>query len=200
LKLKNVLTHLELFMDIKPLSLTGAYLITPTPHRDRRGYFMRVFDEAIFQKQGLQTHWVQESQSHSTQRGIVRGLHFQTPPAAETKLVWVSSGTIFDVLVDLRVGSTTYGQWEAVELSGDNHRIVYIPKGFAHGFCTLTDEVTMHYKMDTFYTPACYSGLRWNDPTVGVNWPEAAPVLSTQDQAWPELSDFASPFKYQEER
>ncbi len=180
------------------MSLNGVYVINLAPHLDQRGYFLRIFDEDIFRKRGLQTHWVQESQSRSTQRGVIRGLHFQKPPASETKLVWVSTGTTFDVQVDLRVGSTTYGQWQGVELSGENLRLVYIPKGFAHGYCTLTDDVVMHYKMDAFYTPACYAGLRWNDPELGIVWPEVKPLLSNRDQEWPGLADFESPFIYRE--
>jgi len=184
-------------MEIKSLSLGGAYVITPTPHRDPRGYFMRIFDEAIFRERGLQTVWVQESQSYSTRRGIIRGLHFQKPPYTEAKLVWVSVGATLDVVIDLRVGSSTYGQWEAVELSAENYRLVYVPKGFAHGFCTLTDEVIMHYKMDAPYRSANYSGLKWNDRTLAIDWPEKYPLVSAQDQSWPGFADFDSPFMYQ---
>lgn len=187
-------------MKIKSLPLEGACLITLAPHHDQRGYFMRIYDEAIFREYGLQTTWVQESQSRSTRRGVIRGLHFQRSPHTETKLVWVSAGAILDVIVDLRVGSPTYGQWEAIELSANNYRLLYIPKGFAHGFCTLTDEVIVHYKMDCAFAPQFGGGIRWDDADLGIEWPTQMPVLSEKDRRWPRLAEFESPFKMKMER
>lgn len=181
-------------MQITPLKIPGTYEITLKPLGDVRGYFMRTYDNHIFAEHGLVTQWMQENQSYSSRQGIVRGLHFQRPPHAETKLVRALSGTVLDVFVDLRQGSPFFGQWDTVELHAEKHNMVYIPKGFAHGFCTLTDEVIVAYKVDAFYAPDHEGGLRWNDPTLKIPWPCETPLVSTKDQAWPELVDFVSPF------
>jgi dTDP-4-dehydrorhamnose 3,5-epimerase len=182
-------------MEISPRKLAGTYEIHLTPRRDERGYFMRTYDEAIFQQHGLTASWVQENQSYSTRKGVLRGLHFQTPPCAETKLVRVVIGAILDVFVDLRSNSASYGQWDGVELSAQNLIAVYVPKGFAHGYCTLTEETLVLYKVDSFYTPESEGGLQWNDPTLGIKWPTASPLVSPKDTKWPAFRDFFSPFK-----
>lgn len=181
-------------MEITPLRLRGTYLISPSPKRDERGYFMRCWDNEIAAREGLVTSWVQENESFNDRKLTLRGLHFQAPPHAETKLVRVTSGAIFDVFVDLRKSSETYGQWDSVELSPDNHRMAYIPKGFAHGYCTLTEDACVIYKVDECYAPSSEGGLRWNDETLGIAWPRGAPVLSPRDQSLPELRDLKSPF------
>jgi dTDP-4-dehydrorhamnose 3,5-epimerase len=179
---------------IQSLRLKGSYLIKLNPHRDDRGYFMRVFDEAVFRQQGLVTTWVQENESRSTHRGTIRGIHFQKPPHSETKLVRVVAGAILDVFVDLRKDSETLGQWDSIELSRDNHNLVYIPKGFAHGYCTLTEETVVLYKVDEFYSPEFEGGLRWNDETLNINWPVKEPYLSTKDRTLPLFREVVSPF------
>lgn len=181
-------------MEIKPLGLNGIYEITFDPKRDDRGYFTRLYDEMIFAEKNLTTRWVQENQSLSIYKGTIRGLHFQRPPHAETKLVRVAAGAILDVFVDLRKGSETYGQWDAIELSDEKLNMVYIPRGFAHGFCSLTERVLVIYKVDHAYTPEAEGGIRWNDDTLNIQWPTKTPVISDKDKILPSISDFVSLF------
>ena len=180
-------------MEITPLRLPGTYLIKPSPIGDKRGYFMEYYRRDLFEEHGLVTDWAQENQSLSAHKGVVRGLHFQFPPHAETKLVRTVQGKAWDVFVDLRRDSDTYGQWDAVELSEDNQYMVYIPKGFAHGFCTLMENTLLQYKVDAFYTPT-QGGLMWNDPTLNIAWPCTDPILSERDQNLPKFADFDTPF------
>jgi dTDP-4-dehydrorhamnose 3,5-epimerase len=181
-------------MKITSLKLEGSYEIILAPKQDDRGYFMRVYDDEILRQHGLKTVWVQENQSLSTKKGLIRGLHFQKPPYAETKLVRVVVGAVFDVFVDLRRNSKTYGQWDALELSGENRKMVYIPKGFAHGFCTLTENTLVLYKVDAFYMPEYEDGLKWDDKDLGVRWPVGKPYLSDKDASWGSFRNFISPF------
>jgi dTDP-4-dehydrorhamnose 3,5-epimerase len=169
--------------------LDGVVLIELDPRRDARGHFMRSYDEAAFRAQGLETAWLQDNESASPRRGTLRGLHFQRPPATETKLVRAVAGSIWDVFVDLRAGSPSYGHWGAVELSNRNARLLYLPRGFAHGFCTLTDDVVVAYKVDAAYAPEHEAGLRWNDPELAIAWPVAAPLISEKDLNAPLLRD-----------
>ena len=176
-------------MRITPLRLAGTHEIAFEPRDDERGYFMRWFDREAFARAGLPVDWVQANESAS-RRNVVRGLHFQRPPHAETKLVRASHGAVYDVFVDLRRGSKTYGQWDAVELSAEKRNAVLIPKGFAHGFCALTDEAVVSYLVDCAYAPAAEGGLRWNDPALAIRWPLAgAAIVSSKDSAWPLLAD-----------
>ena len=179
----------------QPLKLPGAFLITLEPIGDNRGYFVETYRKDLYKEHGLVTDWVQENQSLSSQKGTVRGLHFQHPPHTETKLVRVLQGVALDVIVDLRLDSPTYRQYEAVELSPDNHRLLYIPKGFGHGFCTLTDDMVISYKVDAFYASSAASGLIWNDPDIGIDWPVTDPVMSERDKALGSFADFESSFK-----
>jgi dTDP-4-dehydrorhamnose 3,5-epimerase len=180
-------------MRIEPLQLSGTYLITFAPRRDERGYFLRVFDASIFAEHGLTTTWVQENQSLSNRKGLIRGLHFQRPPHAETKLVRVVVGDVFDVFVDLRRDSETFGKWAAVELSADAHNAVYIPKGFAHGFCTLSENTIVQYKMDAYHAPQSADGIRWNDETLEIAWPTCTPQVSERDSVLPRFRDLVLP-------
>lgn len=182
-------------MKFRPLKLIGSYEIVLEPHKDDRGYFMRTYDKEIFQHHGLDRAWLQENQSMSYRMGTVRGLHFQEPPFAETKLVRAVSGAVLDVIVDLRIDSPSYGQWESVELSGDKLNMVYVPKGFAHGFCTLTQDAVVGYKVDACYAPHAEGGVLWNDVTLNIPWPVNDPYMSTKDQALPALQEFESPFR-----
>jgi dTDP-4-dehydrorhamnose 3,5-epimerase len=184
-----------MIMEITPLKLAGAYLITPTPRPDERGYFLRTWDEEVFRRHGLGRHWVQENQSYNRRKGIIRGLHYQKPPFAETKLVRAAVGAVLDVFVDLRTDSKTFGQWDAVELSEENQRLVYIPKGFAHGYCTLTEESLVLYKVDACYAPGAEGGIRWDDELLGIPWPASEPLLSQKDRALPRLAESLSPFR-----
>ena len=183
-------------MEITPLRLKGTFLVTPSRIGDERGYFMRYWDRSLAEAHGLTSAWVQESESFNHKRGTLRGLHFQTPPHAETKLVRVAAGAVFDVFVDLRRGSETYGQWDSVELTADNCRLIYIPKGFAHGYCTLTANAVVVYKVDQYYAPDFQAGLRWDDPALRISWPASEPVLSPRDASQPAFDKFQSPFGY----
>lgn len=168
-------------MIIKERKLKGVFEISLEPKEDERGFFMRVYDNKIFSEFGLQGNWVQESHSLSIQRGTIRGMHFQFPPHAETKLIRVIKGTIYDVFIDLRKGSLTFGQWDAINLSAENKKMLYLPKGFAHGFCTLTENCEILYKMDTHYVPNSAGIIKWNDLDLKIEWPVDNPILSERD-------------------
>ncbi len=181
-------------MEFRPMKLLGCFEIRLDPRHDERGYFMRTFDRDIFHAHGLTTDWLQENQSMSLQRGTLRGLHFQRPPHAETKLVRAIAGAVLDVLVDLRTDSPTFGQWDAVELVADQFNLIYIPKGFAHGFCTFTDNAIVVYHVDACYAPQAEGGVCWDDATLKIVWPVDAPFVSKKDLALPAIKEFASPF------
>jgi dTDP-4-dehydrorhamnose 3,5-epimerase len=176
-------------LKIEPLKLPGSHAITLEPIGDSRGYFMRTYDRSLFADAGLQTEWIQENQSMSTVRHTIRGLHFQRSPHSETKFIRVLIGAILDVFVDLRKGSPTYGEWDSIELTDENHRAAYVPRGFGHAFCSLSDTVVVSYKVDSAYTPDAEGGLRWNDPDVGIEWPTNRPVLSEKDRISSLLAD-----------
>jgi len=157
---------------------------------DPRGFFIRTYDQEVLQRRGLVTQWVQESQSFSVQKGTVRGLHFQRPPFAETKIVRVGQGKVFIVLLDLRAGSRTFGSWDSLTLSIENPEFLYAPKGLAMGMCTLTDNCSLLYKMDTPYEPKSARTVRWNDPALAIPWPVDDPVLSDKDKVAPLLDEY----------
>ncbi len=180
-------------MIIEAGRIPGVFHIRLAPRGDARGYFMRQYDRALFADAGLPTDWTQENEAVSTARHIVRGLHFQRAPAAETKLIRAVVGAVFDVFVDLRDGSPTFGAVETVVLDAETRNAVLIPKGFAHGYCTLTDYSLVHYKVDSPYTPEMEGGLAWNDPDLGIEWPSADVTLSDKDRAWPRLRDLRGP-------
>lgn len=172
-------------MIIKPLKFDGVFEIVFKPITDNRGYFMQVYDEELFKKYGLVTNWVQENQSLSDKKHIIRGLHFQKEPYAQTKLIRVVQGEIFDVFVDIRKSSSTYGQWGTLILSDKNYTALYLPKGFAHGFCTLTEKTFVVYKVDEYYNPQYESGIIWSDKTLNIPWPTDTPILSDKDKSLP---------------
>ena len=176
-------------MKIEPLGIPGTWEVVFAPRGDERGYFMRTYDEALFAERGLVTSWVQENQSLSTETGIVRGLHFQRGRHAETKLVRALAGVVLDVIVDIRLGSPTYGQHVSVELSAKRQNAIYVPRGFAHGFCVIEAPAIVAYKVDNFYTPAAEGGLLWNDPALAIDWPVRNAVTSQKDAAWPGIAD-----------
>ena len=179
--------------------LEGVYIIEPQVFGDQRGYFMEVWSTRNFAELGLHYDFVQDNQSFSSQKGILRGIHFQNAPMAQAKLVRVTKGAVMDVVVDLRKGSPTYCQWEAVVLSADNKRMLMIPRGFGHGFKTLTDDVEFCYKVDNLYSKECDRGIRFNDPAIGVDWGEVREeLLSPKDTNAPLLADSDCNFVYGE--
>lgn len=181
-------------MEIKPLKLKGAFEVMLKKTGDHRGYFMETYKQSVFAENGLQTDWVQENQSLSEKKYTIRGLHFQLPPFAQTKLVRVIQGEALDVIVDLRKDSPTYGTWDAVILSEENCKAVYIPRGFAHGFCILSENTIIQYKVDNPYMPEFENGIMWNDPSFKIDWKTQNPILSLKDQSLQFFNNFVSPF------
>jgi dTDP-4-dehydrorhamnose 3,5-epimerase len=167
--------------------LNGAWLIEPEAIRDSRGWFARTFCEHEFAEHGLEARFVQHSTSQNVRRGTLRGMHFQTAPHAEVKLVRCLKGAIYDVIIDLNPGSPTYRQWQGFELSAADMRQLYVPHGFAHGFQTLADECEIGYLISEFYAPEASTGVRWDDPAFGIDWPLAVSVMSDKDKAWPDF-------------
>lgn len=179
--------------------LPGVYIIEPDVHGDARGYFMETYSTRSFKELGIDTVFVQDNQSFSAQKGILRGIHFQNAPMAQAKLVRVTKGAVLDVAVDLRKGSPTYKQWVTVELSAENKRMFFIPRGFGHGFVTLTDNVEFCYKVDNLYSKECDRGIRFNDPSINVDWGEVdTSLLSQKDTTSPMLADSDCNFVYGE--
>lgn len=178
-------------MKFSERKLKGLYEVTPHPHMDSRGFFMRTFDAGLFKDAGLHRDWVQENHSRSERLHIIRGLHFQLPPHAETKLIRCIEGAVLDVVVDLRTDSETYGQWDSIVLSAENKKMFFIPRGFAHGFCTLSEVSEVVYKVDNFYTPAAERGLMWNDTDLKIDWPVSEAFVSEKDQENLSWKDFS---------
>jgi len=180
-------------------SSSPVRLLQPRRFGDDRGWFTEVYNEKSFADAGIGVRFVQDNHSLSRPVGVLRGLHFQTPPFGQDKLVRCIAGAIFDVAVDVRKGSPTFGKWVGAELSAENGRQLFIPVGFAHGFVTLTANAEVTYKCSNFYAPAQDGGLRWDDPDIGVVWPlppGVTPLLSAKDEKLPLLKDFDSPFAY----
>lgn len=169
--------------------LEGVYILEPKVFGDHRGYFMETYSNKVFRELGIDNVFVQDNESFTAQKGTLRGLHFQNDPMSQTKIVRVLQGAVMDVAVDLRKGSPTYLQWEAVELSEENKRMFLIPRGFAHGFLTLTDNVKFAYKVDNLYAPDCDRSIRFDDPEIGVAWGITDPILSQKDLNAPLLRD-----------
>jgi dTDP-4-dehydrorhamnose 3,5-epimerase len=165
--------------------LAGVYVVQSEKARDTRGYFTRLYCQQTFAAQKVNFIPQQNSLSHNTVAGTLRGMHFQHAPAAEQKLVTCLKGKIYDVAVDLRKGSPTYKKWFCVELSPENGLGLYIPKGLAHGFITLEDDTDVLYQIDGLYEPTAASGLRWDDAAIGIKWPRAPSVISDRDKEWP---------------
>ena len=184
---------------ITPQAVPEVLLIEPVRFGDERGFFSETYSQKVLAAGGFSGAFVQDNHSRSPKRGTVRGLHFQAPPFAQDKLLRVTRGAILDVAVDIRRGSPTYGAAVAVELSAENWRQLLVPKGFAHGFQTLTDDCEVLYKVTDYYAPAAEAGLLWSDPALGIDWPlgTAEAVINARDAAWPALAAFDSPFTYQ---
>jgi dTDP-4-dehydrorhamnose 3,5-epimerase len=181
-------------MEIRELILKGVFQVSLNPLMDERGFFMRTYDVDFFEKAGINYKWVQENHASSKQKGVIRGLHFQFPPFTETKLIRCIKGTILDVFLDLRAGSDTFGQWDSVELSEENKKMILLPRGFAHGYCTLTDISEVLYKVDSVYSHQYECGILWNDKTLNINWPAKDPVLSEKDLKNMTLTEFTSKY------
>jgi dTDP-4-dehydrorhamnose 3,5-epimerase len=179
-------------MIFRETKLAGVFVIDAEPIADERGAFARTFCAHEFAAHGLDAAIAQCSASFNTKKGTLRGLHYQAAPHSEAKLVRVTAGAIYDVAVDLRAGSPTYGQWVSAELTAENRRMLYIPKGCAHGFQTLTDASEVFYQIAEFYEPASARGLRWDDGDLAIAWPDKiAPILSERDRAFPSLRETA---------
>jgi dTDP-4-dehydrorhamnose 3,5-epimerase len=172
-------------MKFTPLRLAGASLISLERREDERGHFARTWCARTFAEQGIEPCLAQCSVSFNRRRGTLRGMHYQAAPHEEAKWVRVTRGAIYDVAVDLRPSSPTYGEWIAVELSAETGRSLYLPAGFAHGFQTLADETEVYYMMSCEYSPQHVRGFRWDDPSVGIRWPEAPSVVSPRDRSLP---------------
>lgn len=186
-------------MNVTETALPGVLLLEPRRFADDRGWFSEVWSQRTLEAAGLSFDWVQDNHSHSVELGTVRGLHYQAPPMVQTKLVRVARGAVLDVAVDVRRGSPTWGQWVAEELSEENGRQLLVPKGFLHGFVTMTSGTDVLYKVDAFYSGEHDGGVRFDDPDLGVDWgidPSAA-ILSSKDEKAPAFADWNSPFVWE---
>jgi len=171
-------------------NLIGLVVLEPKVFGDHRGWFTESYSKSLLKENGMEISFVQDNHSYSAQKGTLRGLHYQMNPKAQTKLVRCTRGSIFDVAVDIRKGSSSYGQWFGIELSAENKKQLLVPKGFAHGFMTLTDDVEVQYKVDEPYAPECDRGILWSDKEIGIEWPlSITPVLSDKDKLAPLLRD-----------
>lgn len=184
-------------MKLIETKLEGVFLLEPKVFGDHRGFFMETYNAKDFQELGLEINFIQDNHSLSVPAGTLRGLHYQLEPKAQTKLVRCTRGAIYDVAVDIRKGSPTFGQWVGVILSEHNKRQLLVPKGFAHGFCTLVEYTEVNYKVDEYYSPENDRGILWNDPEIGIDWPVSSPVLSDKDQVHPLLKDADNNFTFQ---
>lgn len=184
-------------MEILKCKLPGVRIIKPLLFQDDRGFFMESYNQEIFSRQGLTTAFVQDNHSLSVGKGVLRGLHYQLEPMAQSKLVRVTAGSILDVVVDIRKNSPSYGQWEAFELSAENKYQLLIPKGFAHGFCTLEFNTEVQYKVDAYYSPELDRGIAWDDPAIGIDWPVKQPILSDKDARHPLLEEAENNFYFE---
>jgi dTDP-4-dehydrorhamnose 3,5-epimerase len=185
-------------MDIKSTKLPVVLVLKPRRFADVRGYFVETYNEQFFRQKGIMVEFVQDNQSFSTRKGTIRDLHFQLPPATQAKLVRVLRGSIFDVAVDLRLESPTYGQCATERISAESGEQIFVPRGFAHGFCTLEPNTEVAYKVDNYYAPASESGVIWNDPSLNIPWPVGPneAILSEKDLKLGTFKDFESPFHY----
>ena len=174
-------------MRFQELALSGAFVIELEQLADERGFFARTWCEREFSEHGLEPRLAQCSVSYNRSQGTLRGLHLQLPPRAETKVVRCTQGAIYDVLLDLRPASPSYGRWTAVTLSAENRRAVYVPRGCVHGFQTLADETNVDYQISEFYAPELARGVRWNDPRFAITWPQPASSMSARDMNYPDF-------------
>lgn len=176
-------------MKVTSLTLEGAKLIEPVVHGDHRGFFMESYNEKLMHENGIMHKFIQDNHSLSAEPGVLRGMHYQLNPKAQTKLIRVISGSIYDVILDVRKDSPTFGQWQGFILSDANKRQLLVPQGFAHGFCTLAANTQVIYKVDEYYSPEHDRGIAWDDPSLSIDWPVSNPVLSDKDKHHPLLKD-----------
>lgn len=186
-------------MDIETTDIEGLLIVRPKKFGDERGFFSEVFKQEALRAAGSDIVWTQDNHAFSAARGVLRGLHFQAPPFAQAKLIRVVRGAIYDVAVDIRTGSPTYGRHVGLELSTDNWLQLMVPAGFAHGYCTLTENTEVIYKVSAPYAPQCEGGLSWSDPALELRWPIATRDVQANDRDmnWPHLRDLQSPFVYE---
>jgi dTDP-4-dehydrorhamnose 3,5-epimerase len=182
--------------DFQPLKIPEVILITAKTFSDERGFFMETYKQSEFARNGIPWTFVQDNYSHSSRRGVLRGLHYQLDPKSQGKLVLPVSGEILDVAVDVRRGSPTYGQWVAEVLSADARNMLYVPEGFAHGFMVLSEQADVTYRVTHEYAPEADRGIIWNDPDLAIDWPIDQPLLSPKDQALPAFRDAENNFGY----
>ena len=175
--------------DFKQLDIPGLLLVEPAVSRDPRGWFLEMYKRSDFAKAGIDAIFVQDNYARSVGKGTLRGLHYQKEPAAQGKLIRVVIGEIYDVVVDIRVGSPTFGRWTAITLSEENKRMLFVPPGFAHGYCATSDESEIVYKVTHEYSPTHERAIRWDDPQLAIPWPAAAPFLSEKDARAPLFRD-----------
>lgn len=180
-------------MKLIPTRLEGVWLIEPRVFPDSRGWFLESWNRRAFAAAGIDVDFVQDNHSCS-RRNVLRGLHYQAPPRAQAKLVRCVAGRVWDVVVDIRYGSPTFGRWDGVELDAESPRLVFVPIGFAHGFCVLSDVAEVQYKCSDYYAPELSSGVRWDDPALGIAWPVSQPLLSDQDRCHPALAELPPHF------
>jgi len=180
---------------IIPLAIPEVLLITPKRHGDARGWFAETWSRKSLAEAGVEADFVQDNQAFNARRGTLRGLHFQQAPHPQAKLVRVLKGAIYDVAVDVRPGSPSYGRWVGAELTAQGGEQLFVPRGFAHGYCTLTDDCELFYKVDGLYAPQTEGGVIWNDPDLAIPWPlDREPVLSDKDKLLPRLKDIKADF------
>lgn len=180
-------------VEFTPTPFQDLWILTPRVFADSRGYFLETFRQETLAAKNLPTQFVQDNQSMS-HKGALRGLHFQAPPHAQDKLVWVTRGKVLDVVVDIRKHSPTYGKYFSAELSAENHKQLFVPKGFAHGFVTLEDHTIFQYKCTDYYNKDSEGGLLWNDTSLSIDWQITDPIISDKDQVQPKFDTFDTPF------
>lgn len=178
-------------MEFIQTELKDAWLIKPKVFRDDRGFFLESYSKKVFQEKGIDCDFIQDNHSLSVAKGVLRGVHFQRGPMAQAKLVRVIRGKVFDAIVDLRPESPTFGHWQGFELSAENFLLLFVPRGFGHGFCTLEENTEFVYKVDNYYSPEHDSGIVWNDPDLKIAWPVENPVLSEKDRNLGSFKDFS---------
>lgn len=183
-------------MNVTRTAIPGVLLIEPKVFGDHRGFFCETYNRRRFEECGLLVDFVQDNHAFSASAGVLRGLHFQAPPMTQTKLVRVARGAVYDVVLDLRRGSPTFGHWEGFTLSAENHLQLFVPAGMAHGYMTTAPDTDFLYKVDTFYSPEHDGGILADDPDLGIAWPVSPAVLSEKDTRLPRMRDFNSPFVY----
>ncbi|ANY65363.1 dTDP-4-dehydrorhamnose 3,5-epimerase [Paenibacillus sp. BIHB 4019] len=184
-------------MKVTSKALQGLKIIEANLYGDQRGFFYESYNVETFRKVGINSKFIQDNHSLSVEAGVLRGLHYQLNPKAQTKLVRVTAGAIYDVVVDIRKGSPTFGDWQGFILSAANKRQLLVPQGFAHGFCTIVPNTEVQYKVDALYSPEHDRGIAWNDPALGIDWPTSKPILSDKDGKHPVLADAEINFVYE---